>query len=342
MSDLITVIIPVYKVEKHLPKCLESVINQTHGNLEIILVDDGSPDHCGKICDEYAERDKRIRVIHKKNEGVSAARNDGLAAATGAFIGFVDSDDYIQRDMYEVLYQSIIQNDADVSMCSCRIVRGEKEEELLFGWEDNALFDREAIQNELMPKYVFRDERNKLIMPSIWRCLFKKDLMSEKGIAFKTGLIYGEDLVFMLACLAASSRVVTTNRMLYNYNLTNESITQKYVKNLFANYQEVMQMVKKIFMADENGKKYEKQFLIYETGVLLDCLSNVCRKRDVGVSLPAKVKEGKEIVKATGLREKLKRLDKSEVKLFKKKGVFLIVYGLTGVFILLYDIKSRL
>ena len=96
-SELISIIVPVYKVEKYIDRCVESIINQTYKNIEIILVDDGSPDNCPKICDEWAKKDKRIRVIHKENRGVSSARNVGIDVAKGKYIGFVDSDDYIEK-----------------------------------------------------------------------------------------------------------------------------------------------------------------------------------------------------------------------------------------------------
>ena len=109
MNKLISIIIPVYNVEKYLEDCLNSVVNQTYKNLEIILIDDGSTDNSGKICDLYAKKDNRIVVIHKENAGVSSARNVGLKIAKGLYIGFVDPDDYIAEDMYEILYQNIIK-----------------------------------------------------------------------------------------------------------------------------------------------------------------------------------------------------------------------------------------
>ena len=112
----ISVIIPVYKVEKYLDKCVESIVNQTYKNLEIILVDDGSPDNCPAMCDEWAEKDERIRVIHKENGGVSSARNAALEVATGDYIGFVDSDDWIELDMYEYLVSLILDNDAQIAI----------------------------------------------------------------------------------------------------------------------------------------------------------------------------------------------------------------------------------
>ena len=116
-SDLISVVVPVYKVEKYLDECVQSIVNQTHRNLEIILVDDGSPDRCPQLCDEWAEKDSRIRVIHQKNGGLSAARNAGLDVAKGDYIGFVDSDDYIAPDMYEQLLIPLLKENKKTSCC---------------------------------------------------------------------------------------------------------------------------------------------------------------------------------------------------------------------------------
>ena len=117
MNDLISVIIPIYKVEEYLDECVASVIFQTHKNLEIILVDDGSPDRCPRMCDAWAEKDNRIRVIHKTNGGLSDARNAGLAVASGEYIAFVDSDDYIRTDMLEKLLAALLRTDSDIAAC---------------------------------------------------------------------------------------------------------------------------------------------------------------------------------------------------------------------------------
>ena len=117
MDDLISIIIPVYRVEKYLEECLNSVINQTYANLEIILIDDGSPDRCGQICDEYAKKDERIEVIHQENQGVSNARNHGIEMAKGKYITFIDSDDYLEQDYIKYLYDEITKFNADISIC---------------------------------------------------------------------------------------------------------------------------------------------------------------------------------------------------------------------------------
>ena len=125
---MISIIIPVYKTEPYLRKCVDSVLAQTYTNLEVILVDDGSPDDCGKICDEYAAKDSRVKVIHKENGGLSSARNCGLDVATGKYIGFVDSDDWIDPDMYETLLGLLLRYDADIAEGSYRFFRPWKSE----------------------------------------------------------------------------------------------------------------------------------------------------------------------------------------------------------------------
>ncbi len=115
-NELITIVVPVYNVEKYLDRCIRSIQAQTYKNLEIILIDDGSEDQCGEICDQYAESDERITVIHKENGGLSSARNAGIDIAAGCYIGFVDSDDYIHPDMYGILYDSMKRNDADIAV----------------------------------------------------------------------------------------------------------------------------------------------------------------------------------------------------------------------------------
>ena len=120
MNDLISIIVPVYNVEQYLDRCVKSLLQQTYKNLEIILVDDGSPDRCGQMCDNYAKLDSRVLVIHKENGGLSDARNAGLSHAHGEYIAFVDSDDYIEADMISELYNACHNQDADIVVCGRR------------------------------------------------------------------------------------------------------------------------------------------------------------------------------------------------------------------------------
>ena len=117
MDPIISIIVPIYNVGKYLPKCIESILNQTFKNFELILVNDGSTDNSGVVCDDYAKKDTRIKIIHKSNGGVSSARNAGLYVAKGEYIGFVDPDDYIDKNMYEKLYRLFIDNNSDIAIC---------------------------------------------------------------------------------------------------------------------------------------------------------------------------------------------------------------------------------
>lgn len=117
MNSLISIIVPVYNVEKYLKKCVDSIVNQTYKNIEVLLIDDGSTDNSGKLCDDIGKSDRRISVYHKENGGLSSARNYGIDRAKGEYIGFVDSDDYVDKEMYSYLYHLIKDNDADLSMC---------------------------------------------------------------------------------------------------------------------------------------------------------------------------------------------------------------------------------
>lgn len=122
----ISIIVPVYKAEPYLKKCIDSILNQTFKDFELILVDDGSPDRCGEICDEYALKDSRIKIIHKENGGQSSARNVGLDIAQGEYIGFVDSDDWIEPDMYKKLFKVLKNDNVDMAICNINSIKDKK------------------------------------------------------------------------------------------------------------------------------------------------------------------------------------------------------------------------
>lgn len=183
---LVSVIIPIYKVEKYLKECLDSVINQTCKNLEIILVDDGSPDYCGKICDEYVEKDNRVKVIHKVNGGVSSARNTGIEVACGEWIYFMDSDDYIEPNTIESALNYAIENNCDMCMFDYDSVYKDKTVSC------NALKLEEGVFNDLDNIDVFIDYA--CVMGSIWNFITKADII--KKLKFDEELSMREDEIF--------------------------------------------------------------------------------------------------------------------------------------------------
>ncbi len=207
----ISIIVPVYKVEPYIRKCLDSIVGQTYRNLQIILVDDGSPDNCGKICDEYAAKDSRIEVIHQENGGLSAARNAGLRLATGDYIGFVDSDDWIELDMYEYLLENALKYQAGIAVCG-RIER-HVDKEVVRGFSEIEVLDR-----ELALKYLLQ---NDLLQNYAWDKLYKRELFQD--IWFPAGKTF-EDVAVMHKLFIKAERVVCLPEAKYNYLLRFNSI----------------------------------------------------------------------------------------------------------------------
>ena len=203
-NPLISVIVPVYKVEPYLRRCLDSLVGQTYTNLEILLVDDGSPDRCGAICDEYAARDSRITVIHQKNGGVSAARNTGLDAAKGEWLGFVDSDDWIEPEMYAALLEAAVRTGADIAVCGKWLEYARRSKQVC--WETEQLLTREEAMGQLL------DDRQ--MQNSLWDKLVRRELFA--GIRFPVGKRY-EDLAVMYRVIEQASRVCCLPRPMYHY-----------------------------------------------------------------------------------------------------------------------------
>ena len=213
---MVSVIIPVYNVEKYLRRCVDSVLAQTYQNIEIILVDDGSPDGCGAICDEYAKKDGRIKVIHKLNGGLSSARNAGLDIAVGNYIVFIDSDDWVDARFVEVLRNALVDNGADMSACLfCRAK------------------DETAVRN-------FTQKNTEIITEDKFFCalqensyagyacnkLFKREIIAKHRLRFDEKIFNGEDFPFALDYLQYAKKVVFEKQDLYFYFFNQNGIMQ--------------------------------------------------------------------------------------------------------------------
>lgn len=202
----ISVIVPIYRVERYLCRCIESIVAQTHENMEIILVDDGSPDGCGAICDQYAQRDGRIVVIHQENAGVSAARNAGLRIATGEWIGFVDGDDWVEPDMYAYLLKLAQTHGAGVSQCG--LFQDEPG-----GGEERFSADEETVLFEDIGQWSAEDWKG--VSNSACNKLYRADCL--RDILYDPDCFVGEDLRFNLCVLLEGKGLVLGNRTMYHY-----------------------------------------------------------------------------------------------------------------------------
>lgn len=211
MNPLISVIVPVYKVEKYLHRCIDSILAQTYENIEVLLIDDGSPDQSGAICDDYQAKDSRVRVFHKENGGVSSARNLGLKEAKGDYIGFVDADDYIDSLMYEVLLNNLKTERADIAICGYQ-------KDLSNGlfeayWKEKTLlvFNREEMISNLLA--------NRYYTCAVWSMLFKKSLANQ--VVFDVKRKHNEDLLYIYEVMKLANTASYASDPHYYY-CTNE------------------------------------------------------------------------------------------------------------------------
>lgn len=207
MEGLISVVIPVYNVEKYVERCVKSVLNQTYGNLEVILVNDGSTDGSGDLCDSIAKTDERILVIHQPNQGLGPARNAGLDIMKGEYVAFVDSDDWIECDAYEVMLSKMLENNCDIAACGRAISTDEKIVKYVYCSEKATVLNREeAVKHFLLQKDMNMSACDKL---------FKSNLF--KDIRFPGDYFISEDIVPIYSVIKKSKRVILTGQPFYNY-----------------------------------------------------------------------------------------------------------------------------
>ena len=211
----ISIIVPVYNVEKYLEKCIDSILNQTFKEFELILVNDGSKDSSGTICDKYTEKDSRIKVVHKKNGGLSSARNAGLSIAKGKYIGFIDSDDYINKDMYSLLYENIISTNSDIAICGFKKVYSYNDES-----EDILTDTKICVLNNIEALNMMYSE-NGVDFVVAWNKLYKRNLFDD--LEFKDGKLH-EDEFICHQILYKSKQVVYNRTQLYYYLQRSSSI----------------------------------------------------------------------------------------------------------------------
>ncbi len=229
----ISVIVPVYKAEKYIDRidCVRSILSQTYGNIELILVDDGSPDRCPVICDEYAKTDSRVKVIHMPNGGVSSARNAGLDAAQGEYIMFCDSDDAVGPEWCECMIHMMSDRTCDLAVCGFQIFEAGKETET-----DRRIFsDKEydvCVRSEIHKLHLCE------MLGAMWNKIFRRDIIRSDKLYLKTDVSHGEDQIFVMQYIQHSSGEISVcNRTLYRYvkenNESLSTVADRYVPNLW-------------------------------------------------------------------------------------------------------------
>lgn len=274
----VSIIIPIYNVEKYLSRCVDSVLQQTLSNIEIILVDDGSPDKCPSICDQYKERDSRIKVIHKKNGGLASARNAGLKIATGEYIFFLDSDDWIELDTAEELVSIAEQYQVDFvrfrpmyagwpnhkngSLCDFGTETGMKE----------GLYQKEDIVKEIYPRLFATQQLTLGVIVAAWRSLYRREFLEKNNLLFDEEIRYSEDTIFSAKVVRASdSFYYLDGPRYYHYFYNGNSITKSYKKDYWENNKKLIRCFEKEFLT---YKEYDfsKQLLLQKMYCVVQAL----------------------------------------------------------------------
>lgn len=340
-NDLVSIIIPVYNVEKYLKACIESAINQDYENLEVILINDGSTDNSKKICEEYASKNTRIKFINQENLGVSVARNKGIDASSGKWIMFVDGDDYMEKSMVSVLVNQIRECNADIVITppileyDSRKING-----VIF--EKDEIFEGEN-KDKLLLNIICRQYGNNnssdIGAGGPWGKIYKKDFIKNNELEFKIGLKRMQDVIFNLNAMNAASKIYYKEKYLYHYRINGSSVCLKYNPEIFNTFFDVFNEFEKFIVENKKEDSY-KQALYYKKILMFieGCRISVMHK-DNKMTIFNKVKELKSIYNNEHMKEAFENVNLNilnfKMKLFvmmAKLNLFIIIYIMIYIF----------
>ena len=263
-KPLVSIIIPIYKVEKYLDRCIKTILDQAYNNLEIILVDDGSPDNCPQMCDEWAKKDSRIKVIHKENGGVSSARNMGLDASTGEYISFIDPDDIIHPDYYDILMSNI--GNSDCIICSFKKFSNEIEFENKNSYTTETLTSIEAIKKGFF--------KNSNIFYVVWNKIIKSDIAKKQR--FDEKMKNGEDSLYSYNVILSCEKIKYLEATLYGYYIREDGAVKTIDPYGKMNEVELTAFICKPYMSDKDKtfRRQVKSVFAYKMCSALSFLKN--------------------------------------------------------------------
>lgn len=279
----VSIIVPIFKVEKYLRNCVDSILNQTLKEIEVILVEDGSPDSCGRIADEYRLQDSRVKVIHQSNKGLGLSRNSGLDIAKGEFVGFVDSDDFVSKDMFRILYDNAKKNNADVSYCLhqkfCEVedVVPSNEKMEIKCWSGKSEIRQYLLDRVGLPPQFKKD---KLYGATVWNGIFSRDVIERNRLRFVSERLFiAEDVIFDIDCIPCCNKIVHCNLRLYYYRYNNNSLTTVYKEDRFEKNLELY-----VEMCNRLSRHYEKKEYFNPTARYFLVTALIAAKQEVQFS----------------------------------------------------------
>lgn len=265
MSKKVSVIVPVYNVERFLPDCMESLLKQNYDNLEIILIDDGSPDKCGDICDQYAKEHNNVFVIHQKNQGVSAARNHGLEKATGEYISFVDPDDVVAQNVYSIMIPAMEKENVEI---------GRFKNQSFFSIDD-ILNEKNENEGKKYKVYSGYDRVNQVIVKSRSACLgiFQSSLV--RSLKFPEQYAIGEDVVFLCNALLKAKKVLMMDKIFYWRRINMSSATRSPYKSSWLHVLEAnMDIENMLIKANKKYKNIAACIFYRQTSIMIFSMKN--------------------------------------------------------------------
>lgn len=274
---LLSVIVPVYKVEKYLERCVESLRSQTLRDIEIILVNDGSPDRCPELCEALARQDSRIRVVHKQNGGLSSARNAGLRVASGAYVGFVDSDDTVDLDMFEKLHKAIVREHVDFVMSDYVRVPEEGESYLKTLDIRPGRYNKDDLRREIFPQLIMGENVDYGPLLSVCQCLYRTDFLRSNEIYFDEQVRWSEDNIFSaIVGYHADSFFYLKGEGLYHYHQNPGTITTSYRPGAWEVYCTMNRHLHRVFdrVTDYD---FSRQFKLHMIYYACNCIGQAAR-----------------------------------------------------------------
>lgn len=341
-----TIVVPVFKVEQYIDRCIESLINQTLKDIEIILVDDGSPDNCGSICDSYAERDKRITVIHKANAGVSAARNDGLKAATGEWVIFCDSDDWMELDACEILYETGINGNADIVIGDIYIVNENSKVYTKYYKENFVITDRtvldQLVMTDIYMTYCPFPGNSTIGFGGPWNKAVRLDFLKKHQISFDT-TVKGvfDDILYTAHILANATSVSYISTPVYNYVLLSSSITHIYKANILEINQLIFNSWERFFAAYGGKEKYLRPYSAVIIRRFCESLNQYFFNEKNPDDKKTRLRKIKEVIKSEPYKSAIKNVDRNKLIKFHAVIAYAMSLGSPFLIVLAYELRQH-
>ena len=284
IKEKISVIVPVYNVQKYIEHCIRSICRQTYDNLEIILIDDGSTDDSSWICDQFAEKDSRIKLVHKENEGLVRARKEGLEVSTGRYIAYVDGDDWIEPHMLERLYTILKGENVDIIMCGRYEDTGDVQRKVYHGFPEGR-YDQTDMKSEIFPNMIVNQEFFEWgIFPGVWDKLFRRESLEPYQMAVDERLTMGEDAACTYPCILNAKSIFILHECLYHYRQNVESMVKQNVgepleqekfRILYQSVTEQLRKYRRIFDLREQWKEYLLFLMVPRAGYLYRGISEL-------------------------------------------------------------------